>query len=95
VYGGVRAPIVVLGLLLERLGTLGFGMLKLLPGGSNQQPHEPHRPNIERATTTLESIGSLIAWSIGARARDAFDRIQCPVLVLHGALDRQVPVGWT
>lgn len=105
VYGGWRSPAVVAALLLERLGSAGAGARRSLlssavpPGpptvGPPPVPAEGVRPRPEHWAAEIESVASLIAMSVRlSSTQRLYDRIRCPVLLLHGEEDSQVPVSW-
>jgi pimeloyl-ACP methyl ester carboxylesterase len=111
VFGGWRAPAVVSGLLLERLGDIGRLLVEvpldaIVPQGGRIPLSEEvaaeaaviqrERPRgLGAVATDAEALGSLVGLSaVASRAHAMFDAIRCPVLVLHGEVDSEVPAVW-
>ncbi|HZR13982.1 MAG TPA: alpha/beta hydrolase [Acidimicrobiia bacterium] len=111
VFGGWRAPAVVSGLLLERLGELGRILVdipldRIVPRvgrvplsdevrrlAAEMQREEPR--TLLSNVTDAEALASLVTMSaLTSRAHEMFDAIRCPVLILHGEVDAEVPAVW-
>jgi pimeloyl-ACP methyl ester carboxylesterase len=111
VFGGWRAPLIVSGLLMERLGEVGRALVELPL--DRVVPHigrVPLSDAVQREATALEAEGaqplgsmrtdgealaSLVGLSaVVSRAHAMFDAIRCPVLLLHGEVDLEVPAVW-
>lgn len=100
--GGWEAPLIGAGLVLRQGRAVGMHLMD-----AARDPRE--RERIVRAfgrareaedrhpgRGLVEGVASLIALSVPtARAWELFERVRCPVLMVHGRGDRHVPAGWT
>jgi pimeloyl-ACP methyl ester carboxylesterase len=111
VFGGVRAPAVISGLLLQRLGDLGRLLVdvplnSIVPRVGEvplSEAVEKEAEAIQREhprgpggwATDGEALASLVGMSaVVSRTHAMFDAIRCPVLLLHGESDEEVPAVW-
>jgi glycerol-3-phosphate dehydrogenase len=111
VFGGWRAPLIISGLLMERLGEVGRALVEVPL--DRVVPHigrVPLSDAVMREATALqaegaeplgsmrtdgEALASLVGLSaVVSRAHAMFDAIRCPVLLLHGEVDLEVPAVW-
>lgn len=106
-FGGWLTPAVVAGLLVEKASLVGSvlrsRLLRLalpdLPPDAFSTTALPRTglssPLADRWSSAARLIGemSLLA-AVPGRAERLYDRIRCPVLVLHGGEDSLVPVEW-
>lgn len=65
------------------------------PGAHTDAGPAASRPWAERWWAQVESVASLIAMSVRLKSTERlYDSIRCPVLLLHGEEDSQVPLSW-
>lgn len=93
-YAGRHAPAVVAGLVATRVGEAGWSwqrrVLERVMG--REQTRGGGGPRASYVARLQLSLAAASAWP--SRAHRWFDAMTCPVLVLHGTADHQVPIGW-
>jgi pimeloyl-ACP methyl ester carboxylesterase len=108
-YGGWRAPIVGVAMTTEQVGGMARGLRQSLLSSAVVRPadcaddesHEGRNdPAVrvsarDRRVAGVEAVTSLVGLSVRPwLAWRIYDQIHCPVLVLHGEEDQEVPVTW-